>query len=124
MNVTEPIATCATCAAAVADLRPTKRNPKGPDFRCTDAKCAAAYWLRSDAHAAPPAKPNGTRPAPASPPLPAGLAEATTLYRACVERVAADVVPTLRQCGFTADTAFVHAAAATLLIAVQRGGRG
>jgi len=30
MNITEPLATCSACAAPVADVRTTKRNPKAP----------------------------------------------------------------------------------------------
>lgn len=37
---------CPACGGPCYDNRKTKKNPKGPDFKCKDTGCAKAGWLK------------------------------------------------------------------------------
>lgn len=51
--------TCPICGAAMYDNRLTKKNPKQPDFKCTQYKqgCEGVIWPPKGVKAAAPAKP-------------------------------------------------------------------
>jgi hypothetical protein len=64
-----PIPTCPKCSGEMWDNRPSKRNPKAPDFKCKDKACDGVVWPPRDANApaAGPATPQG---GPDDPPCP------------------------------------------------------
>jgi hypothetical protein len=45
-TISGAITNCEKCGGPVWDNRKNKKNPKGPDFKCKDATCATAYWLK------------------------------------------------------------------------------
>jgi len=55
---------CPKCGGEMWDNRVSKKNPKGPDYKCKDKTCGEAIWL-NDLKEKPevikePAKNNGT----------------------------------------------------------------